>query len=181
MWTDTVDYDEKIFKLPGYSGKLRFHPDSEPESDDEDLNKTCNSKRFIPGIMIGAAVCRPVWDKKNGTFDSVQNGKVGIWRCWQSTERKTNRYEYIIDEETGQKKSSGFIYKKGDKYKADKNVDGEFHHELMTMKADDAIDQPDGLLEYARKYFGKKNDHANRLFNRTKLVAMLCMVNGQKK
>ena len=100
--------------------------------------------------------------KRTAKLTQSKTGKVGIWSCWQSTERKTNRYEYIIDEETGQKKRSGFIYKKGDKYKAEKNVDGEFHHELMTMKADAAIDQPDGLLESARKYFGKKKRPCNQ-------------------
>ena len=56
---------------------------------------------------------------------------------------------------------SGFIYKKGGQYRADKNVDGEFHHELMTTKADPATHQPDGLLESARKYFGKKKRPCN--------------------
>ena len=42
-----------------------------------------------------------------------------------------------------------------------KSEDGDFHHELMTMKANAAIDQPDGLLESARKYFGKKKRPCN--------------------
>ena len=161
MWTDTADYDEKIFKLPGYSGKVRYHPDSEPGSDDEDLNKTCNSKRFIPGIMIGAAVTRPVWDKSKGTWDEKRNGKVGIWRCWKAHERGKNRYEYVVDEETGKKHRSGYIYKKGDEFMQDINVDGEFHHELMTMKASDSDKSIDGILESVRQYYGKKKRVTN--------------------
>ena len=50
-WIDCTDIDEKIWKLPGFSGKLRYHNDSDPESDDEQLHPQCQSKRFIPGIM----------------------------------------------------------------------------------------------------------------------------------
>ena len=38
MWTDCVDIDEKIFKIPGYYGKVRAHPDSDVE-DDEDYDQ----------------------------------------------------------------------------------------------------------------------------------------------
>ena len=57
-WVDCVDIDEKNFKLPGFTDTLRFHPDSDVDSDDEDLHPSCQSKRFIPGIMITSAVTR---------------------------------------------------------------------------------------------------------------------------
>ena len=139
MWTDCVDIDEKIFKIPGYYGKVRVHPDSDVEDDDDYdqiIHPRCQSKRFIPGIMVTAAVTRPLCNQQG---KCIKSGLVGIWRNWDEEERKTNRYEYAIDEETGEKTRVGFIYKKGEAYMKDKNVDAQFHHKMMTTKILPAI------------------------------------------
>ena len=76
-WLDTVDIDEKILKLAGYTGTLLYHPDDAPKDKTKpgpNINPKCQSKRFIPGIMVTAAVCRPEFCK---------NGKLEkIWPSW---------------------------------------------------------------------------------------------------
>jgi hypothetical protein len=130
--TNCVDIDEKIFKLPGFTGTLRFHPDSDVDTDDEDLHPSCQSKRFIPCIRVTAAVTRPEWDR-NGNL--VRSEKVGVYRCWDEATRKQGRYEYTIDPTTNKKLRVGTRYEKGDTSMKDKNVDAEFHHKLMTTKS----------------------------------------------
>lgn len=142
-WIDCADIDEKIFKLPGFSGSLRVHPDSDLDSDDEDLHPKCQSRRFIPGIMVTAAVCRPQFHRDGRV---LRSGLIGIWRCWDEAERKQSRWKYAVDPETGSKVRVGSTYKKGEKYMKDVNVDAEFHHTLMTTK----------ILPAIRQYFGRR-------------------------
>ena len=142
MWIDTVDYDEKIFELPGFSGKVKHHVDS-PLKEEVEYPK-CQSRRYIPKIMVGAAIARPMWNAKKRDWDKKKNGKVCLVRCWDEFERGTNRYEYeVID---GKKTRVGKQYSKGDKYMKDTTVDGELHCKLMKQQ----------ILPAIRAYYGPK-------------------------
>ena len=92
--------------------------------------------------MIGVAIVRPIWDAKKHRFRS--NGCVSCVRMQEELVRKTNRYEYQLNLETGRQERAGFIYKKGDKYLADTTVTAQFHHEILTMEG--------GVLEEIRAH-----------------------------
>ena len=75
MWTDTADYDEKYFQLPGYSGKIRHHENSPEKSFSDAQYPKCKSKRFLPKIMVGCAISRPL---KGDDGEWIRDGKVAI-------------------------------------------------------------------------------------------------------
>lgn len=64
MWTS--DIDEKLFYAWSSRGRLKLPPGEEP------IKTSLQSKRYIPKVMMLAAVARP---NKKFKFD----GKVGIW------------------------------------------------------------------------------------------------------
>ena len=58
------------------------------------VNKRCQSRRYIPKIMVGCAITRPQW--KDGKW--VKGGVVGIVRSCREMERKVSRYAYDYDD-----------------------------------------------------------------------------------
>jgi len=76
-----VKVDEKIFALPGLSGALDHHPDS--DSDEEQVYKPLGHKRHPPQIMVIAGVAKPVlranWTTEEDKWEKT--GKVFLVRC----------------------------------------------------------------------------------------------------
>eukprot|EP00975_Prorocentrum_lima_P017787 3752764-Prorocentrum_lima.AAC.1 len=72
-WMYRAECDEKIFCLPGFSGKLRFHEESPVKGEDEEaLYPSVASRRHIPWIMVLAVVTRPRFGRH------PKSGKIAI-------------------------------------------------------------------------------------------------------
>jgi hypothetical protein len=83
--------DEKWFTVPGLSGKLNYHPDSDEE--DVDHYKSMQSKSHPEQIMVIAGVAKPVlkqgWTAGEEFWDKT--GKVFIARCRRNIACKRGR------------------------------------------------------------------------------------------
>jgi hypothetical protein len=167
--------DEKIFVVPGLSGQVDIHPDSDPEDEsNESLHhqayKYVMSKRHVPQIMVLAVVTkpelRPGWKKGDGQSKWLHTGKIGLFRVVRYLPAKKGKKMrdwngQVVFGPPGRRGGVGkpiYIHKKGDIVPVDvfaqgsKGLDGTLYAD-MWLKEGDFSRAPQGILEAIRAYY----------------------------
>jgi transposase len=159
--------DEKWFTVPGLTGKLSYHEDSDDE--DEEQYPSQGHKRHPPQIMVIAGVTKPVlkegWTTEDDKWE--KDGKVFIARVQRNKhvergKKKKGRNGQVLRGPRGPRGGKGpelYEYKVGDLRPADVlsketgGLDGKLYANMWNGTGD-AIGT--GLLEQAENYGGVK-------------------------
>lgn len=163
-----VKVDEKIFVLPGITGTLSFHPDSETDTPEveAELFRKIGHKRHPPKIMVIAGVAKPVlkegWKSEKDMWE--KRGLVFIARCQRRLpalvgKKKRGRDGKVVFGEPGPRggKKPEYMHKKGDLIEVDvnarktKGLDGKLYADMYIGEGEYS---GRGLLEDIKEYGG---------------------------